>query len=164
MKRIYTKKGDDGTTGLFGGRRVRKDDLRIEALGTIDELIAYLGLARAHTLGTEIKACQHVLYEVMTTVSGAQDSIDQDRIKELEELIDEAAKKLPPLTDFIIPGTSRTSAHIHVARTLARKAERRLIAAGNGMYPVEQMYLNRLSDYLFMLALQLDNGAIETFR
>lgn len=83
VKRPYTKTGDDGTTGLFGGRRVRKDDSQIEALGTLDELIAYLGLARAHTLGTEIKACQHVLYEVMSTVSGAQDTIDPLHIAEL---------------------------------------------------------------------------------
>src|SRR5919201_1671863 len=131
--KIYTKTGDKGETGLFGGGRVSKDHPRVEAYGDIDELNAVLGMARS--------------VELMPR-------IDEDRIAQLERAIDDGEAELEPLTSFILPGGTPKSAALHVARTVCRRAERRVIALRNEVEvpAIVIQYLNRLSDLLFVLA------------
>lgn len=163
--KIYTKKGDGGETGLFGGLRVSKDDLRIEAYGTVDELNAVLGIAAAGTdsrkLREVIGKIQPVLFEIgadlATPVSESAATITRvstDAATPVEELIDALEKNLEPLRNFILPGGSLTAARLHHARTVCRRAERRVVSlsareeVGRGII----IFLNRLSDLLFVLA------------
>jgi len=164
--KIYTKTGDRGTTGLFGGGRVDKDDPRVEAYGTIDELNAVVGVARAATLPTEIEAAlarvQEDLFVVgaeLATLPGKEDKLpmhlagpaETDR---LERAIDAMEAMLKPLTSFVLPGGSLASAALHQARTVCRRAERRTLHASRTT-PVRAellVYLNRLSDFLFVAA------------
>lgn len=161
--KIYTKTGDDGTTGLFGGGRVRKDDTRVESYGTVDELNAVIGVTRALGLG---KASEAVLGHVqvdlfalgaeLACVPGKEEKIPMTRLTDadaerLEQAIDAAEVGLPPLTNFILPGGSNQAASLHLARTVCRRAERAVIALG-GARPEIIIYLNRLSDLLFVLA------------
>jgi len=160
---ITTKTGDDGTTALFGGKRVSKDDPQIEAYGTIDETTSFIGLThhlldkKDQKLVTEI---QQSLYEIMAFISGY--SLNLSKLskftKSLEKNIYELEKILPPLTKFILPQGTETSSRLHVARAVARKSERKVVWFMNQMKkdkdkmlePIK--YLNRLSDLLFMLA------------
>lgn len=161
--KIYTKTGDDGTTGLFGGGRVRKDDARVESYGTVDELNAVLGVARATGLGT---ACHEILGRAqvdlfalgaeLATVPGKEEKLPMARLESgdaerLERAIDVAEEGLPPLTNFILPGGSPQAATLHLARTVCRRAERGVIALGTVRSELV-VYLNRLSDLLFVLA------------
>jgi len=161
--KIYTKTGDDGTTGLFGGGRVRKDDPRVETYGTVDELNATIGVARALGL---TKKCDEVLGHVqedlfvlggeLATVPGKEDRLPMPRLaakdaERLEQAIDEAEEGLPALTNFVLPGGSPQAASLHLARTVCRRAERALIALGSARGDLV-IYLNRLSDLLFVLA------------
>jgi cob(I)alamin adenosyltransferase len=163
--KIYTKTGDDGTTGLFGGARVKKASLRVEAYGTVDELNAVIGLARTMSLDAQTDA---VLDEVQTElftigaelacVPGKEDKlgmhlIDADDAAMLERAIDDAEIGLPPLKNFVLPGGSVQSARLHLARTVCRRAERAVLAMDDAP-PREEVviYLNRLSDLLFTLA------------
>ncbi|MBL8060911.1 MAG: cob(I)yrinic acid a,c-diamide adenosyltransferase [Chthonomonas sp.] len=160
--KIYTKTGDDGTTGLFGGGRTSKDDLRIELLGQIDELNAAIGFARTQSdsepLGHRLMRIQRELFELGAEVGCPSDSpyfkpsIGQADLARLEKEIDEA--QLPPLRDFILPGGTPFAASIHVARTIARRAERQAVSARSalGIRTEPSMYLNRLSDWLFVMA------------
>jgi cob(I)alamin adenosyltransferase len=164
--KIYTKTGDDGTTGLIGSR-VRKDDPRVAAYGEVDELNAVLGLALAESgdaaLGALLRSMQRDLFAIgahladpkaRVTASRSKTDIAAERIGELEQAIDAAEAELPALTAFILPGGSRIGATLHLARTVCRRAERAVVALA-GQSTVDPMivtYLNRLSDLLFVLA------------
>jgi cob(I)alamin adenosyltransferase len=164
--KIYTKTGDAGETGLFAGPRVRKDNLRIEAYGTVDELNAFLGLARCEPLPADIAATaervQHELFSVgaeLATPDAAKHGmalIQELHIETLEREIDALETKLPPLRQFILPGGNRAASLLHVARAVCRRAERLVVTLVNerGSNVSSRMikYLNRLSDYLFIAA------------
>lgn len=163
--RIYTKTGDGGDTGLFGGGRVKKNVPRVEAYGTVDELNATLGLVRAGkptTFTDDILARVQVdlftLGAELATVPGKEESLKMQLLAEadyerLERAIDDAEKPLAPLKTFILPGGTEVAARLHLARTVCRRAERALLsmddAAPRGPLVI---YLNRLSDLLFTLA------------
>ena len=163
--KIYTKTGDDGTTGLFGGERVRKASSRVEAYGTVDEVNATLGLARAARLGertdavlARVQVDLFTLGAELACVPGkegklAMPLLDEADCERLERAIDEAEAHLAPLQTFILPGGSPQAAALHLARTVARRAERALLAVDD-VEPRRTLviYLNRLSDLLFVLA------------
>jgi cob(I)alamin adenosyltransferase len=166
--KIYTKTGDTGQTGLFGGGRVSKDDPRVEAYGDVDELNAVLGLARAAEIMPRIDEVlvpiQRDLFSIGALLSTpdlkkmhdhlAKAQVDEDRISELERAIDACDKELEPLRAFIVPGGTPKAAALHVARTVCRRAERRVIHLQKEVEipQIVVVYLNRLSDLLFTLA------------
>jgi cob(I)alamin adenosyltransferase len=166
--KIYTKTGDSGDTGLFGGGRVRKDHPRVEAYGDVDELNAVLGLVRAsETLPRvdEIVArVQRDLFSIGALLATPNREkmaehlekarIDDARIAELERAIDDCERELDPLRSFILPGGTPKAAALHLARTVCRRAERRIVALGDEIEVPALVirYVNRLSDLLFMLA------------
>lgn len=160
MLKIYTRTGDDGSTGLFGGQRVRKDSLRIEAYGTVDELNSALGLARSlapRRLGSVLDPIQHDLFRLgaeLASPGKASASITTAQIEALERWIDEMESSLPVLKTFILPGGAPPAAAVHLARTICRRAERLCVALARkekvGALVVP--YLNRLGDALFVLA------------
>ena len=170
--KIYTRGGDKGQTSLFTGGRVDKVDTRIEALGSVDELVAVLGIAKAavgiaNAAGApeparqRIEALQAELYLAMADIAGnpgAAGRLAAAAIERLEQAIDTLDAELPPLTDFLIPGASPASAALHHARTVCRRAERRVLAAAreNEQPANVAIYLNRLSDLLFVLARWVD--------
>jgi cob(I)alamin adenosyltransferase len=164
--KIYTKTGDAGETGVFGGPRLPKDDLRIEAYGTVDELNAALGMVRASsppaTIDEVIGRLQHELF-----VAGAQlatpdpvakrvPMIGDDNIAAAEHDIDHFEERLPPLKEFILPGGTSVAAKIHFARAICRRAERRLVtfarSSPESVTPQLLAWLNRVGDLLFTLA------------
>jgi cob(I)alamin adenosyltransferase len=164
--KIYTKTGDKGETGLFGGARVAKDDVRVEAYGAIDELNASLGLAGA--LGARedeaklIAELQHDLFVVgaeLACVPEKRDNlkmqlIEQGDVTRIEEHIDRLQASLLPLSNFILPGGTPVAAALHQARTVCRRAERRLLTLSRGQVVSPQLlvYLNRLADLCFVMA------------
>jgi cob(I)alamin adenosyltransferase len=163
--RIYTRTGDSGETGLFGGERVTKDDLRVETYGTVDEASAALGLAASSlaegdALHTEILALQNELFvlgaDLATPLPGAIERIEARHINALEARIDLWEATLAPLRQFILPGGTSSAAALHLARTVARRAERRTVALLHAeptrTSALTAIYLNRLSDLLFVLA------------
>lgn len=148
--KIYTKTGDNGTT-QFGKERVPKDDIRIEAVGALDQLNSYLGLC-TFTKYEHKSKLQNTLFKIGAAVNGwgeLSESVDNDVVVEMEQSIDDLTSSLPALKNFILPNNN-----LHYARTLARNAERRLVAVANAYpdvdYSVPIQFLNRLSDYLFM--------------
>ena len=153
--KIYTRTGDHGQTSLFGGTRVAKNDARIEAYGTVDELNSFLG---AVTGFEEIAAIQSDLFEIGAHLASPGTSrfpgVDPSRIERLERAIDAMEGELTPLTSFILPGGSPRAAQLHIARTVCRRAERRVVALEDGSPATQSTiaYLNRLSDYLFVAA------------
>jgi cob(I)alamin adenosyltransferase len=172
--KIYTKTGDQGETGLIGGARVAKDHPRVAAYGDVDELNASIGvaLALAHgsALGELLLEIQRDLFALgaqladPTAKIGEQKAkaiVDQPRVQRLEAAIDERAATLPPLTAFILPGGSPVGAELHLARTVCRRAERSAIALARSepVDPIAIVYLNRLSDLLFVLARQANQAA-----
>jgi cob(I)alamin adenosyltransferase len=164
--KIYTKTGDDGTTGLYGGGRVRKDHPRVEAYGAVDELNAALGLARAETLPAEVDELlariQNELFDLGAELATPQPAllrlavVGTREIAALESAIDRFDAHLAPLKNFILPSGSRAAAALHLARTICRRAERRVITLYAGtqenVSPQAVVYLNRLGDLLFVLA------------
>lgn len=166
--KIYTKTGDTGDTGLFGGGRVAKTHPRVEAYGDVDELNACLGMARAVEMMPRVDevlvGIQRDLFAIGALLATPdrekmkrqldKASIDERRVSELERAIDDGDAELEPLKAFIVPGGTPKAAALHVARTVCRRAERRVIA----LMPAEEIpgivvvYLNRLSDLLFTLA------------
>ncbi|MFL5580555.1 MAG: cob(I)yrinic acid a,c-diamide adenosyltransferase [Gemmatimonadaceae bacterium] len=166
--KIYTKTGDRGDTGLFGGGRVRKDHPRVEAYGDVDELNAALGLARSietmPRIDEVLVPIQRDLFAIGALLATpdaekmrqqlAKARIDEGRIAELERAIDDGEQELEPLKAFILPGGTPKAAALHVARTVCRRAERRVVhLAGEIDVPLTAIvYLNRLSDLLFVLA------------
>lgn len=165
--KIYTKTGDKGTTSLIYGTRVSKNDARVEAYGTCDEANSMIGLALSYLHGEyftgkeELQSIFHkiqtVLFHVgaeLATPSGKEVkwTLDQKDIDDLERTIDAWDAALPPLTNFILPGGHQAGAALHVARTVARRAERLAVEIGNDVNPLVLSYLNRLSDFLFVAA------------
>ncbi|HUY36397.1 MAG TPA: cob(I)yrinic acid a,c-diamide adenosyltransferase [Pirellulales bacterium] len=169
--KIYTKTGDGGETGLFGGPRVRKDNPRIEAYGTVDELNAVLGLVRCEALPAEIDMLvarvQNELFDLgaeLATPEPARmgtSTLGAGQIAALEQAIDRYEAGLPTLRQFILPGGARPAAALHLARTVCRRAERRLIslAAIESVSRDLVVYLNRLGDLLFVLARAVNQAA-----
>ena len=171
--KIYTKTGDDGSTGLFGGERVAKDDPRIEAYGNVDELNSVVGFARAasnvdwpNEILRSIQVDLFVLGADLATPLSSRSNYSIPRIEEvdvikLEEAIDEQDHLLPPLKQFILPGGSELAARLHIARTVCRRAERALVSLSReqeiGKHDI--IYINRLSDLLFMLARRANQEA-----
>lgn len=166
--KIYTLTGDKGTTSLVGGKRVSKDDVRVEAYGTIDELNASVGLM-CHSSKLDhpgmlqfFRKIQNKLFNIGSYLAtdptderyNGIEWITEADVKELEAKIDELDDELPPLKGFILPGGSRLSAQCSVCRTIARRAERRIIslAKSSKVDPVVIKYVNRLSDFLFVFA------------
>ncbi|MBV9611950.1 MAG: cob(I)yrinic acid a,c-diamide adenosyltransferase [Acidobacteriaceae bacterium] len=185
LNRIYTRTGDGGQTHLVGGQRVPKDDLRIDCYGTVDELNAFIGVARvtAGELATThqrladfpaiLKRVQHELFNlgsILATlpedVHPKQPRVTDAEIEQLEREIDKANEELAPLRSFVLPGGSRLEAELHVCRTVCRRAERLLVRlAREQVVPSEAVrYLNRLSDALFVWSRWVNHalGAPET--
>ncbi|MCX8200217.1 MAG: cob(I)yrinic acid a,c-diamide adenosyltransferase [Candidatus Micrarchaeota archaeon] len=157
--KIYTRAGDYGETSIFGGARVRKSTPLIAAYGTLDELSSYIGLCRVHCEDNEelsglLKEIQHDLYMIGSHIAGAEDCISESRISELEKIIDRYEEGLPELHTFILPSGTLLAAHLHVARAICRRAERKVTAIfeNESAFHTELKYLNRLSDLLFILA------------
>ncbi|MBK5253395.1 MAG: cob(I)yrinic acid a,c-diamide adenosyltransferase [Peptostreptococcaceae bacterium] len=170
--RVYTKTGDKGQTGLYDGKRVSKGSVRVEAYGAIDELISYLGLTKCYLEDEEdvefLSSIQRRLFDVgadLATSNGAKlkDRVNEDDITELEKAIDKYLEDVPNTNTFILPGDNVKSAQLHVARTIARQAERRIINLAElvdyennedetsiNMFVIK--YVNRLSDLLYAMS------------
>jgi len=169
MPKIYTKTGDDGKTGLFGGGRVRKDDSRVAAYGDVDELNAFIGQARSVDMMPRIDEVlapvQRDLFSIGALLATPHPEkhkeqlekarLTDKRIAQLEQAIDDCEEELAPLKAFIMPGGTAKASALHVARTICRRAERAVISLQQSGADVPQIiivYLNRLSDLLFVLA------------
>ncbi len=178
--KVYTKKGDAGETALLGGRRVSKSHLRIDAYGTLDELNAFVGLLRDHSEIPEINEKLISIQDRIFTIGShmAMDKEDskmklppvtQDDVNALEQWIDEMEQELPPLKSFVLPGGHVTLSYCHVCRTVCRRSERAAVTLTHDemINPIILSYINRLSDYFFVLgryfakALQVDEVAWE---
>lgn len=174
--KIYTKGGDKGKTSLLGGKRVSKSDMRIEAYGTVDELNAQIGLLKDYDISADLKASllkiQHDLFKIGSILACEVDPdqynlslIKDSDIIEIEKLIDEMEGKLPVLKNFILPGGDIAVSQCHIARCVCRRAERYIVLLSKEevVQEVIIMYLNRLSDYLFVLARRIghDKGVKE---
>jgi cob(I)alamin adenosyltransferase len=175
--RVYTRTGDDGTTGLIGGTRVQKFDLRLEAYGTVDELNSWIGLIRSQAINSviihdliEIQNKLFVVGALLATDTAKVDNQDklpccENDILFLEERMDEILDSLPPLTSFLLPGGNNTVSYCHIARTVCRRAERRAYQLSAEAPVANQVlkYLNRLSDYLYVLSRKVaaDDGIEE---
>ena len=159
LSKIYTRTGDDGTTGLGDGNRVNKDSLRVEAYGTVDELNSAIGMVLAMEVPDPIADCllgvQHQLFDLGGELCIPGESmIDEDDVTRLEQQLDSFNEDLPMLKEFILPGGSPAAAHCHLARTICRRAERRVISLAREEQVNEEPihFLNRLSDLLFVVA------------
>ena len=163
--KIYTKTGDDGSTGLIGGKRVSKSDGRIDCVGALDEVNAALGWAAVASpppIAQKLQTVQNELFTIGSHIASPQvkdvpdylPPLEPAMIKRLEEEIDAAEAGLAPLKNFILPGGGEGAARLHLARTICRAAERRLVAFGEiaPLPPLAVAYLNRLSDWLFVQA------------
>lgn len=165
--RIYTKTGDKGETSLFGGKRVKKDNLRIEACGTVDELNSVIGVVRSMRVFREVdkvlEGVQNDLFVLGADLAtpewkvhrrAREARIRDDHVKAIEAIIDRIQAKLPPLRRFVLPGGSSPASHLHLARAVCRRAERRVVKSSQEepVNPIVIAYLNRLADLLFVLA------------
>ena len=175
--KIYTKTGDQGQTSLVGGQRILKNDARIEAYGTVDELNAALGVARAALermaslpkaaeLNTDLETIQNWLFDLGSLLAATPEDrtkfaltpLTVERLQWMEARIDAATTLLQPLRNFILPSGCEAAAHLHVARTIARRAERCILVAGSSddcaayLPALAVPFINRLSDYLFVMA------------
>jgi cob(I)alamin adenosyltransferase len=179
LNRIYTRTGDDGTTALGTGERRKKYDLRIEAYGTLDEVNAVIGIARLHTSGDAVldamlARIQNDLFDVEADLcmpsdkgkgpGGARLNVTDTQVAWLEGEIDRLNAELSPLKSFILPGGSAAAAHLHLARTVCRRAERLMVALNDkpdeSVTPAALKYVNRLSDFLFVASRHAnDKGA-----
>jgi cob(I)alamin adenosyltransferase len=169
---LYTRTGDGGETSYFDGTRVRKDDPRLDTYGDIDELNSWVGFVRASgldaTLDEELARIQRELFALGAQVADPGDKLaarvtkaviaDGD-VARLEALIDRAESEMPPLRRFVLPGGAPAAAALHIARTVCRRAERRMVALHPNVDPVLLRYLNRLSDLLFALARVVNHRA-----
>jgi cob(I)alamin adenosyltransferase len=169
LSKIYTRTGDDGTTGLGGGERVAKDSARVEAYGTVDEANSAIGVILAcdttpTNIATILTAIQHDMFELGGELCmPGHTAIEDSFISRLESELDELNEDLPALENFILPGGGPAAAACHLARTITRRAERRTItlAAEEDVRPEVIRYLNRLSDLLFVIArvlARVENG------
>jgi len=171
ITKVYTKTGDKGETGLSTGIRVRKDSTQIIAIGNVDELNSVIGMVLTHDMPKELKETliyiQHQLFNLGAELNSAEMKFfNQHIVKNLEEKIDFYNQKLPPLKNFILPGGGKASAICHLARTVCRRAERSVVMHNEDgeLNPQIQIYLNRLSDFLFVACRVLAQhaGAEET--
>lgn len=183
ITRVYTRTGDDGMTALVGGKRVPKDAARIEAYGTIDELNAVVGLARAWNeegrgkrelhlkLDAMLQEIQQELFDLGSELATPEDftyegmhRVGEDEVTRIERVIDECQKELEPLKSFILPGGGRISAQLHQCRTVCRRAEREILRLSRvenvGEWPLR--YVNRLSDLFFVLGRWVGRNLGET--
>lgn len=168
INRVYTRAGDAGTTALGGGQRVAKDSLRIEAYGTVDELNSTIGVAVAAGLDASMRERFHIIQQVLFNLGSDLCILEEDKerfqvpgieprhVEDLERWMDEWNEELEPLKSFILPGGDLVTAHLHVARTVCRRAERLVIALSREEQVGAQVipYLNRLSDFLFVASRQ----------
>jgi len=180
LNKIYTKTGDDGTTGLVSGPRRYKNDLRIEAYGTVDETNAFVGVARLHTvempeLDAMLMRIQNDLFDLGADLATPDDGkplgyeplrIVQTQVDRIEQEIDLLNASLSPLTSFVLPGGSAAAAALHVARTVSRRAERLMVALahhdGEVVSQEALAYINRVSDFLFVASRYAnENGAAD---
>jgi cob(I)alamin adenosyltransferase len=164
LARIYTRTGDNGTTGLIGGKRVSKDSPSIEACGSLDELNALLGIVRSHALPDGIDGILQRIQDRLFTIGAElatpegveprKKGLGDEEVRILESQIDEFENKLPPLRQFILPGGMGAAAELHLARAVARRAERHCVSLSrlDKINPQILRYLNRLSDLCFVLA------------
>lgn len=167
LNRIYTRTGDQGTTGLVGGDRVEKDHPRVEGYGDIDELNSCLGICRTiademlSPLSTDLANIQQELFDLGAELATPEsyswpgkEQISEENIAAMEKLIDQLTDQVPELSSFVLPGGSKLNAFLHLARTVARRAERNLwrLTRTEKIRPVLITYLNRLSDLLFAMA------------
>lgn len=160
IMKVYTKTGDKGTTGLLTGERIDKDNIRVEAYGTVDEINSALGMARALSVKPDVKETiyklQKFLMLLMADLASSSDShyVTIEHVKVLEQTIDEFDEKLPPLKEFVIPGDSPGAAALDLARTITRRAERQLLRLARQEKVDEALLiaLNRLSDLCFVLS------------
>lgn len=165
--KIYTRTGDEGKTGLIDGSRVSKDNLRVSAYGEVDELNAVIGVVRAHARERALDALLHQVQRDLLALGAqladpkakvgtrkAKAAFPPSQVRKIERAIDQRDKDLPPLTAFILPGGSPLGSFLHLARTVCRRAERTAIALSHQeeIEPIFIVYLNRLSDLLFVLA------------
>jgi cob(I)alamin adenosyltransferase len=167
--KIYTKTGDKGETGLFGGSRVSKADLRVEAYGTVDELNSVLAVVIEYVGQTNVSvdrllSVQDMLFRIGSHLASLDNpkseylpELNPLEIERLENEIDDLTNDLPPLKNFILPGGCLSNAYCHMARSVCRRAERRVVGLDSSLDSVAFIiqYLNRLSDYLFVLSRQL---------
>lgn len=166
LTRIYTRTGDDGTTGLGDGSRIPKDAMRVEAMGAVDELNSAIGVLLANDLDDTSRSTltdiQHSLFDLGGELSMPGTSvISDDRVTILEERLDTMNNGLAPLKEFILPGGSSAAAACHLARAICRRAERRLhsLSKTDTVNPASIRFVNRLSDLLFVLARHINKGA-----
>lgn len=166
LTKIYTRTGDNGTTGLADGSRSAKDEPRIEAMGAVDELNSVLGALLAEALPEDVRAgltdVQHDLFDLGGELSVPGHAVmSEAHVTRLEKLLDGFNSSLPPLKDFILPGGSRAAGLAHIARAVCRRAERRVVSLSHQEPPppFALQYLNRLSDLLFVLARTLNRYA-----
>lgn len=171
--KIYTKTGDEGETSLYGQTRVSKADARVDAYGEVDELNACLGAARAAGLDADIAATIELMQKQLFALGArladpsskiadrvTKTVIAQADVEVLEQTIDRLEAELPPLRKFILPGGSVAGAQLHVARTVCRRAERRVVSLGrDAVEPILVVYLNRVSDLLFVMARAVNGRA-----
>ena len=176
--KVYTKTGDKGSTGLYDGKRVSKGSVRVEAYGSVDELNSYIGLTKCYLddeedvkFLTEIQKKLFVVAADLATYDGSKlkDKVGEDDVAEIEKAIDKYLKNVPKTFSFIIPGDNEKSAHLHVLRTIARRAERRIVhlaevVAGEcneeetPINPYVIKYVNRLSDMFYALSRKVETG------
>ena len=169
LSKIYTRTGDKGNTGLGDGSRVDKDHIRVEAFGTVDELNSVIGMILAHNIPETIKNClnkvQHHLFDLGGELCiPGHTALDETYISYLEETLDKLNEDLPNLKEFILPSGGHATSACHLARTVCRRAERRVVtlAKDENVSPFSISYLNRLSDLLFVIARVLarhENGS-----
>jgi len=166
LTKIYTRTGDDGSTGLSGGARIAKDHPRIEAIGAVDELNSAIGIVIAHalpaSLDTMLTDIQHTLFDLGGELSMPETaSVTGEHITRLEQWLDSLNTDLPPLQEFILPGGSPAAAACHLARAICRRAERRLhtLSQRETVNKAAIGYLNRLSDLLFVISRELNRAA-----
>jgi len=170
LTKIYTRTGDDGTTGMAGGARVAKNNLLVHAIGEVDELnsqLAVLACQAPDVFVEPVRAVQNELFNVGAELSMGQVMIKQDNVDALEKSLDELNRALTPLKEFILPGGGLAASHCHVARSVCRRVERTLVSL-NGQSTLNSYllaYINRLSDYLFVLAraISKEEGAGEVY-
>jgi cob(I)alamin adenosyltransferase len=169
--KIYTKTGDNGTTALFGGERVLKSDIRVEAYGTIDELNSFLGLliekVQAHDISVYLASIQHILFNIGSVVATVDEkyiaklpALHSADIDSLEQSMDKMNETLPAMTNFILPGGGEAASLAHICRTVCRRAERNLVYLASVQEVRKEVefsiiFLNRLSDYFFVLSRKL---------
>ena len=170
LTKIYTRTGDDGSTGMADGSRVAKDDLLVHVIGEVDELNSQLAVVVCHVaddFSESLKTIQNELFNIGAELTLGQAMLKQENIDWLEKNLDELNQSLTPLKEFILPGGGLAAAHCHVARAICRRTERSLVSLNkqNELNSYLMAYINRLSDYLFVLAraISKQEGADEVY-